>query len=719
MAQREYANRTTREWVSTLPAFLLLFSVVVFSTSSDIHNKLLQLGQFIWDGYYELRTDPVPPTCDPDPDIEARLKTLLAEQQQASEDDLGLFEEEPVSPEILRKSLENARDACREKFAKYEDTKNRITPGVRIYRAVEQFIANIIAFGLTSQRFILAFLVLVCAATATFTRHHIAMRPMETQLDHTLSSTLQFVANSMLFVSSWAFRDLLHTGGNDVALDKEFLHVLWIIGFGIITLVSGIQIFRLPRDAKPGGTLHHALLSVPLYTTMCLISGTYFMLGGHVAGVGIYLDKMMDLSDMFLNVGLYVWIGMLLKETRLAQLMFRVFEPWKMPPELLAVAIIAVASIPTAYTGASGIFVIAAGSVIYTELRQAGARRQLALAATAMSGSLGVVLRPCLLVVIIAYLNREVTTDQLFGWGHKVFFLTMLLFAIVSLTLNRQSKLTVAPVAEAFPRMVEAMRPLVPYVVLIAAVVLFYRWVLGVHLSEFSAPRILPVMMLAILVYEHISLRHTRSSIGGEFHHEGLEKAVRVATSETTVHIGALLFLMGLSVSIGGVIERSGIMESFPQTFASTWTVMLMLVVILVIIGMIMDPYGAVILVSATIAKIAYDNGIDPIHFWMVTLVAFELGYLSPPVALNHLLTRQVIGESEVSAADAEGSTFYQRHERILMPLIVMGIALLLVAFVPLLVQDLMGGGQGSPEQLSWYQEGMRMLVSALSPAHG
>src|SRR5690606_38798458 len=118
------------------------------------------------------------------------------------------------------------------------------------------------------------------------------------------------------------------------------------------------------------------------------IAGTYFMFGGHMAGIGIYLDKLMDFSDMFLNVALYVWAGMMLKESRLASLVFNLFRPWKMPPEVLAFGVVMVAAIPTAYTGASGIFVIAAGAVIYAELRASGARRHLALAATAMSGSL-------------------------------------------------------------------------------------------------------------------------------------------------------------------------------------------------------------------------------------------------------------------------------------------------------------------------------------------
>lgn len=674
-------QRSLNEWLSSLPACLLLLAVVIFSTSSDIHNRILKVGQSLWDGYYELRYDPVLPQCDRNPDIEAELQKRLAASEE--EDDLGLdlFEAEPVNPEVIRQSLLNAQQACEQKFQTYERTVDRITPGVKAYRAVELFLGDLIALGLTSQRFILAVLVIICAATATFTRHHIALRPVDTRLDHTVSAVLQTVANLMLFASAWSFRELSHHSGGDIPIAKDILHWIWIGGFLLIAAISAYHIARIPRDLPSGGSIGKALLSVPLYTTMCLISGTYFMLHGHVAGVGIYLDKMMDLSDMFLNVGLYVWIGMMVKQTRLAHLVFEALKPWKMPPEMLAIVALAVTALPTAYTGASGIFVIAAGAVIYNELRMAGARRQLALATTAMSGSMGVVLRPCLLVVIIAYLNREVTTDQLFDWGYKVFFLTLALFALVSLTIGRQSKLTLAPAGEAFPQMSRALRALLPYVLIIAGVILFYHWVLDVKLNEFSAPRILPVMMLAILLYEHII---TRKEKGEE--RKTVENSIRSATNETTTHIGALLFLMGLSVSIGGVIERAELMEMFPTTFSSVWTVMALLVVLLVIIGMVMDPYGAVILVSATIAHVAYANGVDPVHFWMVTLVAFELGYLSPPVALNHLLTRQVVGEDEVRKSVLTEGSFYKRHEKIVMPLIVMGSALLIVAFVPLMV---------------------------------
>ncbi|MEK9711301.1 MAG: TRAP transporter large permease subunit, partial [Thalassolituus sp.] len=425
----------------------------------------------------------------------------------------------------------------------------------------------------------------------------------------------------------------------------------------------------------------------------------------HPAGIGIYLNQMMELSQLFLNVGLYVWIGMLLKRTEMAQKVFNIFRPFNLPPEMLAVAVVALAAVPTAYTGGSGIFVIAVGGLIYMEMRRAGARRQLALAATAMSGSLGVVLRPCLLVVIVAALNNEVTTDQLFGWGVKVFFLTTVLFAFYALITRKEPVTVQRPQANVWPEFKDALKPLIPYVILISVTLVVYALLLNAYLDEFSAPIILPVLLLVILIYERLSqekdvLKRENMNIDYVEHRleesyedlksgrDSIEKTIREATTETTGHIGALLMLMGMSVSIGGVIERAEVMTMVPTEFSSIWLAMGLLVAILVVIGMVMDPYGAVILVSATIASIAYDSGIDPVHFWMVTLVAFELGYLSPPVALNHLLTRQVVGEEEVRLSKEEviGENFWYRNEKILLPLVTMATALLLVAFVPLLV---------------------------------
>jgi TRAP-type C4-dicarboxylate transport system permease large subunit len=355
-----------------------------------------------------------------------------------------------------------------------------------------------------------------------------------------------------------------------------------------------------------------------------------------------------------------------------------------MSPELLAVVAIIVMAVPTAYTGASGIIIIAMGAIVYEELRRAGARRQLALAATAMTGSAGVVLRPCLLVVLIAALNKEVVTDQLFSWGLKTFMTTSVVFFIFT-WISKREKMHLASMHEAFKPFLRALVPLLPYALIVLLIYLSYFFLLNVTMDEFSAPVILPVIILGLIVYEKLFVRMVLVASPEKDAHK-FEYTIRIATSESSVHIGALLLLMGLSFVLGGVIERSGLLTSIPDTFTSTWMTLSFLIVVLVGIGMIMDPFGAVVLVSGTVAQIAYNNGINPVHFWMITLVSFELGYLTPPVALNHLLTRQMVGHEETAKAALEGDNFWYRHEKILLPLATMGTTLLLVTVVPVLV---------------------------------
>ena len=167
----------------------------------------------------------------------------------------------------------------------------------------------------------------------------------------------------------------------------------------------------------------------------------------------------------------------------------------------------------------------------------------------------------------------------------------------------------------------------------------------------------------------------------------GFSGALWFASAETVGHIGALIILMALSASVGGLIERSDIVQLLPTHLGNIYISLAFIALLLAIVGMTTDPFGAVILVAATIAPVAYENGIHPIHFWMIVLVAFELGYVTPPVALNHLLTRMSVGDAEVRAADAEAklkyNTFYYRYERWLLPIMVLLPSLLIVTYAP------------------------------------
>ncbi|MEE2764560.1 MAG: C4-dicarboxylate ABC transporter, partial [Pseudomonadota bacterium] len=174
-------RRSGLEWFSSLPACLLLLAVVLFSTSSDIHNQMLRAGEQLWSGYYKLRMDPVQPECDLNRDVEAEVARELAEQAPADDPMAALLGAHEKDPREVRLAIERSVADCRAAHASYEDLQDKLTPGVKAYRAVELFVADLIAFGLTAQRYVLVILVMLCAVTATLTRHHIAMRAMETR----------------------------------------------------------------------------------------------------------------------------------------------------------------------------------------------------------------------------------------------------------------------------------------------------------------------------------------------------------------------------------------------------------------------------------------------------------------------------------------------------------------------------------------------------------
>ena len=653
------------------PIQILLVLVILLSIGMMFHACLLEWGEHLWAGYAELRIDPPG---------RSSLKAGPGgseEGVESEEDDLfrDLFGEEILDPA----AQEAAAAARLEQERLARERESRLTIPLRCYSVVETRVEALLAAGVNFLPQALVLLLLLGGCCATAGRSHIALREIADRTDDRISHLCQLVANGMIAVSAWAKLGVSH------GMDAQ-IQWIWIGGMGGMSFICLIHLLwpiQPPSTSAASKGLSVSVLStIPLYTYMAIISGAYFFLvEHHVQGLAIYLKKLTQHAILYLQVGLYIWTGMLLKQTLLGRLSFDIVRPWRFPPELLAVIVVVAAALPTAYSGASGIFVIAMGATIFQELRRAGTSVQRALSATAMSGSLGVVLNPCLLVVIVASLNKQVTTDQLYGWGWKVFLLTSFLFLFAS-WLTRAGPWRIRLSGEAVGQSWRAVRDLVPYVLIGAAMLFFFSLVLDVRLNEHNSPILLPCLLLLLLPYDRRLARRREDGPGGAF---STFRAATAASRDAGVHIGALLILMSLSVCLGGVIERAELVSIFPTSLDSTLLTMIMITMTLVVIGMIMDPYGAVILVSVTLAPVAYQNQIHPVHFWMVVLVAFELGYLTPPVALNHLLARQVVGPLREDEATPSGRrSFWIRHERILLPVSVMSTALFLVAFVPL-----------------------------------
>jgi len=683
-------------YVASIPMLAILILTLLAATGETLHSRLLQIGGETWPDYFKLRLiDYIQePSCEPIQDIESLVDREVAKRQTAADDDVfgDVFGGE-VSRDSVRDSIEARLSHCDQDWDQYNRLMEDVDWKVRLFASVEVGLSKAVTLVTGNRRVLLGLMLLFCAAAATMRRLHIALRPVETRMDEFATSVSQVMANGILLLSAFLYRQQeFAAAANGMEIAHLFMHNIWVAGFGFLTAVSIFNLFRPSSNLAAGGTPLRALLSVPLYCWMTFATFIQFSAFGFYHGIAVYLNMLAEMSTLFLNIGLYVWVGMLLARTHLPQLIFNVVRVWRLPPKWLGVVVLALTAYPTAYSGASGIFILAAGMALYREMRRAGASEQMSLAVTAIAGSMGTMLRPCLLVVIVATLNNSVTTDELFDAGLKVLLVTLSLYTVYVFLIGGKQEGSIAPLREAIPGTFRALVPVLPYIAIFAIVILLWQILLNRGMDEFSAPAILPMIMLLIVAYERL-IKKSRdpeevdpsTNLSGAIPPKGFGASALRATDESTALIGALLMLMALSVSTGGLVERSGLLELFPETFSSALTTVTLLVGMLIFVGMIMDPYGAAILVNATLAPIAMQNGIEPIHFWVMTLLAFEMGYLTPPVALNHLLTRQIVGAP--TSWESLHGTFWQRNFRIIFPLIVMGTALLLVAYVPLYYQ--------------------------------
>ena len=415
------------EWFSTFSILILLLLTLIIGTGDMIHGQMLRMGESLYGDkktamqYSFLRAEPTKPSCQRIDNID----TLVAEKmkQQANDPDAAFF---GVTPEAdVRASFLAAKADCDQKFAFYDKSMKHMEehPSLRTYRSMETGFFWILKWGTENRVLILILMVVIASITASLKMHHIGLRPARTKLDFTVYNVAMIAGNALLSFSVISqYRSVLNSGVEST-FETLAVYWLWMFLFVALTLISIYKLFRTPATAESGGNFGLALLSIPLYAFMAIITGiafTFFM--DYPMGQGIYLGLLVEFNNIFLNLALFIWAGMLLTQTRVMDLFLAILRPWNLAPETLTWLILIGAAIPTAYTGASGIFVVAAGALIYKEVWNSGARRQYALAVSAMSGSLGVVLRPCLLVILISMLDsRHVTSDELFDHGIYVF----------------------------------------------------------------------------------------------------------------------------------------------------------------------------------------------------------------------------------------------------------------------------------------------------------
>ena len=363
-----------------------------------------------------------------------------------------------------------------------------------------------------------------------------------------------------------------------------------------------------------------ALLGAPLFAIIAAGALLSFISLDPELGVAVPIE-FFSLAEMpiLLAIPLFTVAGYLLSESQAPSRLVRLSRAmlgWM--PGGLAIVSIAACAFFTAFTGASGVTIIALGAVLYPALAEAGYAERFNLGLVTAGGSLGLLFAPSLPLILYGIV-AEVSIDDLFIAGIIPGSLMLVSLAIYSLWMNRQNR---APLSSfSWREVAEALRESIwelplPIVVLGG----IYSGLLAV--SEAAAVTAVYVLLVEVVIRREISL----SQLPG-------------IMRESMVLVGGILLILGASLASTNFVIDAEVPQRLTELVTSSvdsrMSFLFLLLLFLLLLGAFLDIFSALVLVVPLILPVAAEYGVEPIHLGMVFLATMQLGYLTPPVGLN------------------------------------------------------------------------------------
>ena len=292
-------------------------------------------------------------------------------------------------------------------------------------------------------------------------------------------------------------------------------------------------------------------------------------------------------------------------------------------PGGLAIVVLSVCAVFTAFTGGSGITIIALGGLVYPILISEKYDEKFSLGLITTSGSLGLLFPPSLPIIIYGIVS-EVSIDKLFLAG--IVPGVLLIVALSSYSIYKGVGEKVEKHKFSFKKLFTATREIIwelPLPILILAGI-YSGWVTAMEAASITA---VYVFIVEVFIYKDLNFKTDLPRI----------------TKESMVLVGAILMILGAAMGLTSYLIDAEVpqklFEIVSQYVTSKWLFLIVLNIFLIIVGMMMDIYSALIVVVPLIIPIAKQYNIDPIHLGIIFLTNLEIGYLTPPVGLNLFLS--------------------------------------------------------------------------------
>jgi len=351
------------------------------------------------------------------------------------------------------------------------------------------------------------------------------------------------------------------------------------------------------------------ILASIILVFLAIVGAPLFAVIATSAMLGFYREET-DLMNMALEIQgigdlpflaaipLFTFAGYLLSESGAPKRLVRItraFLGWM--PGGLALVSLAACAFFTAFTGASGVTIIALGAILYPALKHDGYPDKFNLGLVTSSGSLGLLFAPSLPLILYGVI-AEVSIDSLFLAGILPGLVMLVMLSIWSLWVNRANRKPVGTfswkAAGAAIRESAWELPL-PFVVLGG----IYSGFLAV--SEAAAVTALYVLIVEVLIHREIPLKE-------------LPRIMR----SSMVLVGGILIILGVSLASTNYMIGAGIpqmlLEYVANLVTSPVSFLILLLVFLLILGAILDIFSAIILVVPLILPIAAQYNVHEVH---------------------------------------------------------------------------------------------------------
>ena len=276
----------------------------------------------------------------------------------------------------------------------------------------------------------------------------------------------------------------------------------------------------------------------------------------------------------------------------------------------------------TAFTGGSGVTILALGGLLLPLLQGVGYPDRKGISLVTSASALGVVLAPSVPLIMYAIIAR-VPINTMFMAG-VVPAVVMVVCLLIFGGYLRHDKAEQVPQAKpSFSK--TALRDAAWHAKweLLAPVV-----AIGSLGSGFATPT------------ESAALTAIYAVVTQAFAHRELDaKKLGECLSQCAQIIGGVMLILGMALGLTNYLVDAGIPDLATEWVQSVtqnkWVFLLALNVFLFAAGALMEIYAAIVVLVPLLLPLATSYGIDPVHFGIIFLANMEMGFLCPPAGMN------------------------------------------------------------------------------------